>query len=179
MRLLTLSICSLVLFSTLSQAKNPDNKLQAPYQKGSTVGISYEFNGQELYVLIDPKEVLKTIPKLQKTGLIDRNLTKTEIGFYQSLLAGTASIPYVTNLIKTIYSKNNQINQISVYTYLLSPDLYGNTGKEPCYSFDFDRNLYQRINWANFQSNNIKRITSNFKTSDQCDNLTDLYPPSF
>ena len=64
-------------------------------------------------------------------------------------------------------------------TYILAPDLYGNPGKEYCYSFDFDRELYQRINWERFQAENIKHIAPNFTTSEACQNLIDLNPTSF
>lgn len=166
----------LIVFSSLSQANNSVSKQKASLQSGATVGISYEFSGQKLSFFIDQKELLKTIPKLQKTGFIDANLTPTEIGFYQSLLAATVSLGYATSIVKNIYLIDKDIDLIKVDAYLISPDLYGNTGKTFCYSFDFDRNLYQRINWKKFQADNIKLIAPNFRTSNVCQNLIGIDP---
>jgi hypothetical protein len=172
MRLLYIfAIFMLLAFSSLIQAKAPLSNQQSLQQDAATTGISYQFVGQNLVIVVAQKKLQKIIPKLQKSGLIDKNLSLTEIGFYQSLLATTISMRFVASLIKNIYLTRHNTDLIHVDTYLLAPDIFGNKGKVLCYSFDFDRKLFQRINWQELQISNWKHIVSNFKASELCKNL--------
>jgi hypothetical protein len=173
------SILLLFVFSPLIQANVPVSNQQL-MQKNATAlpGISYQFVGQNLVIVVDQKRLMEIIPTLQKAGLIDANLSSTQIGFYQSLLATTVSMRFVASLIKKIYLTHSKTDIIHVDTYLLTPDIFGNNGKELCYSFDFDRKLFQKINWQQFQISNLQHIVSNFKASELCQNLIPINPMS-
>jgi hypothetical protein len=172
-------IMFLILFSTTAAASSTLYKHRTVYTNAATIGITHKLSGQDLSFIIDQKKLLKFVPKLQKAGFIDPVLTTTEVSFYQPLLAASVSIPYITQIIKNIYSTNPNIDQIHVYAYLFARDLYGNNEKSYCYSFDFDRTLYQKINWKAFRPVNIKQIAPNFKTSDICRNLVETNPTSY
>lgn len=167
-------IVILFVSSSFAQAKSSFNSLQ----NSAAVGITHQFSGKNLSILIDQQKMLRTIPKLQKAKVINPNLSKTEIDFYQSLFPATVSILYVSALVKNTYLTHSDIDQIHVDAYLLTVDLYGNNEKSLCYSFDFDRSLYQKINWKKFQADNLKHIALNFKTSNVCQNLMDINPDS-
>lgn len=81
-------------------------------------------------------------------------------------------------MIKNLYDLNNKMDQIHIISYLLTTDLYGNEIKSFCYSFNFNRQLYQKINWKNFQSNNIVKIAPDFTVSEQCKALEVTSPLS-
>lgn len=142
------------------------------------VGLRHSFSKQELSIYIDQNKILKNIPYLQKTGIVDTNLSNTEAGFYATELAAQVSIPYVTKIIQKLYSSNVKVDQIYIMSYLLATDSYGNNTPSFCYSFTFNRQLYQKINWKNFQANNIVKIVPDFKVSDMCKALAETSPLS-
>ena len=168
-----ITVFILFLFSAFAEARNSSHKQESLYKNAATVGITHELSGQNLSIFINQNKLLTMISKLQRAGYVDQNLSKTEIGFYQTLLAANVSIRYTTDIVKNIYLTYPNVDQIHVNAYLSAQDLYGNNGKSICYSFDFDRKLYQKINWHTFQSDNIKQIAPNFKTSDLCYDLTE------
>ncbi|ARB91293.1 hypothetical protein [Legionella longbeachae] len=160
-----------LIFLSSAEAKEPS--IYSQY-----IGITHHLSKSDLSVYIDQNKILKNSSKLQKKGIIDRNLTNTEISFYDTQLAAIASIPYVTQVIKNLYDLNNKKDQIHIISYLLTTDLYGNKIKSFCYSFNFNRQLYQKINWKNFQSNNIVKIAPDFTVSEQCKALEETSPLS-
>lgn len=166
----TYIICIFILciFSSCLHAEN------SSYNK--TTGITTQLTGNNLAIVIDPKKLLKSVPKLQKTGHLDPLLTKAEVNFYQPLLVTTLSIRYVVNIIKNMYMTQQNLDEIHVNADILTTDQYGNNAKSFCYAFDFDRKLYQKINWEKFQAENINEIAPHFKMSDTCQNLMGINP---
>ncbi|CAM2761258.1 Uncharacterised protein [Legionella steigerwaltii] len=157
-------------FSSLAIAKHTHHS--------DAVGLDHNFSKQELSIYIDQSKIFKNIPNLQKAGLVDANLSNTEAGFYKTELAALVSIPYVMKIIHNLYSSNRKTDQIYIKSYLLATDLYGNNTPFFCYSFTFNRQLYQKINWKTFQTNDIVKIAPNFKTSDTCKILDETSPLS-
>jgi hypothetical protein len=145
---------------------------------GQFVGISHNFLKRDLSIFIDQHMIVKNIPRLQKAGLIDSNLSKAEVGFYEAELAAMISIPYASKMLQSLYSSNVQEDQIHVTSYLLTTDLYGNKAKKYCYSFNFNRQLYQKINWSNFHANNLVKIVPDFKASHDCKAIKESSPLS-
>ncbi len=167
----TFSSIIFLIFLSSVEAKEPS--IYSQY-----IGITHNFSKSDLFVYMDQNKILKNISKLQQKGIIDRNLTNTEISFYETQLVAMASIPYVTQVIKSLYHSNNKKDQIHIIAYVLTTDLYGNKIKSFCYSFNFNRPLYQKINWQNFQSSNIVKIAPNFTVSEQCKALEQTNPSS-
>lgn len=145
---------------------------------GRSIGISHHFVKQDLFIFIDQKRIIKNLAKLQKTGLVDRNLSHAEVGFYEAELAAMVSIPYVAKMLQSLYSSGLQEEQIHVTSYLLTIDLYGNKTKNFCYSFNFNRDLYKKINWGSFQLNNLVKIAPDFETSHECKFIKETDPLS-
>ncbi|KTC93236.1 hypothetical protein [Legionella cincinnatiensis] len=172
MRFLNTSI-TLIFLIFLSCVEAKESSIYSP-----SIGITHNLSKSDLSVYIDQNKILKNISKLQKKGIVDRNLTNTEISFYETQLAAMSSIPYVTQLIKNLYHSNNKKDQIHIISYVLTTDLYGNKIKSFCYSFNFNRQLYQKINWKNFQANNIVKIAPDFAVSEQCKFLEETSPLS-
>ncbi len=170
MRLLVkyISVVLILLSSCVHAKHNQSDKFIS--------GMSYQLNGQNLSVFINQKTVMHSMRALQKAGYLDRNLTQTEASFYPSLLPASLSMRYTIDILKNIYVKNANADVIHINAYLLSFDLYGNNEKAICYSFDFNRELYKKINWKNFQISNLKRVAPNFKSYGVCQSLTEINP---
>ncbi len=174
MKRLLLAIGSLILLALTSFVEANTQLHERQMNNGA---MTHEFTQQKLFIFVDQSKVVKLIPRLQKSGLIDRNLSKAEIEIYQPLLAAFVSIPYAVTLIRNYYARHPNTERIYVATYLVGIDLYGNNkAKTFCYSFEFDNDLYKRINWHNFHSINIIKIAPNFNVSDRCRGLKETNP---
>lgn len=174
MKKLVLVIGTVIL---LALASFVEAKSQFHDQQMSHEAMTHEFTQQKLFIYVDPNKVARLIPRLQKSGFIDRNLSKAEIEIYQPLLAAFASIPYAVTLVRSYYAQHPNTEKIYVATYFLGTDLYGNSkARTFCYSFEFDKALYKRINWHNFHSINITKIASDFNVSDTCRGLQETNP---
>ena len=165
MRLLP-TICILCAYIPLTFSSPAEVKKQPFY--GQSLGITHNFSKQTLSIYIDQSKILKIIPRLQKAKLVESNLSYTEASFYETQLSAMISLLYITKIIQDLYSSNPKNDQIHVVSYLLSPDIYGNNSKTFCYSFKFNRQLYQKINWKNFQPNNLVNIALDFNVSYEC-----------
>ena len=155
----------------VAQAENALGKLRYFYQHSKTVGITYQLEGQNLAVFVKTQTLLNSISALQKAVYINLQMNNTQADAYEPILAANLSINYVTSIVKAIYLRHDNLDLAHVNVYLFLPDRYGNNQKTFCYAFDFNRALYQKINWANFDANNIKFIAPNFKTSPVCEDL--------
>ncbi len=174
MKRLLLAIGALILLTLTSLV---EAKTQLHERQVNNGAMTHEFTQQKLFIFVDQNKVVKLIPRLQKSGFIDRNLSKTEIEIYQPLLAAFVSIPYAVTLIRNYYARHPNTEQIYVATYFVGTDLYGNNkAKTFCYSFEVTKDLYKRINWSNFHPINIIKITPNFNVSDTCRGLKETDP---
>ena len=176
LRIGIMAVCFLMVFSLFTQARNSLYNPKTLHQDSGAIGITQAFSNHKLFIMIDQEKLLKNSHKLQKSGILDPNLTKTEINIFQPVLAASISISYVANIVKTSYMTDAKVDKIHVDAYLFSPDLYGHHEKKFCYSFDFNRTLYQKINWEKFQGDNLKQIAPDFKTSQVCHDLKIISP---
>lgn len=170
MRLISVFCLIGILYSSLVTARNQHSS--SPID--DSIGVSHTFSQPELFIYIDQNRILKNLHKLQKSGVIDANLSPTEADFYKIPLATTVSISYVAKIIHRLYFTTKDTNQINVKAYLITADLYGNNrAKSLCYSFNFNRALNQKINWNNFKINNLVQIAPDFKAFGVCRHLNE------
>lgn len=170
-RFITVSTILITLFCGLSirsseadQTQDQDNFVQAI----AALGVTYSLSGDELDIVVDQQQAIDAIPSMQKIGVINPDITQTEI----DLMPVTHSLADIglaatTNILSYIF-QNSYIYQLHVDTFLSYTDDYGHYVKVPCYSFDFDRDLYNRIDWNNFSGDNLIRIAPNIDFSSWC-----------
>lgn len=173
--IIALIIITIVL-SSFSQAGHLAKKRPYLHPSTSISSITSEINGQYLSIYIDQKKFMDSLPRLQKMGALDANLTATEASFYKPLLPASVSVSYVANIVKNLYKSHPNLDQIKVRTYMRAPDSYGHVVNAACYSFDFNRRLYQQINWATFQPDNLREIAPNFNSSALCQEVIGTIP---
>lgn len=65
--------------------------------------------------------------------------------------------------IKTFFEANNYFNKIKIVAHGPFDDGYGNYNWEPLISFEITRDIYEKINWDNFISQNLVKISQNVK----------------
>lgn len=129
------------------------------------MGIYYSLKQGSLDILIDQNKALDSIPLMQRMNNMSYQVTQTEINSKPAYYACSVGLFYTVLLIPHLYQTNEQIDYTQVNAYLLSTDLYGNSVKNPIFSFHINRNLYSKINWNDFNFLNLIKITPDFQFS--------------
>lgn len=170
---------SLYLFSCLSFAdeqlpsiqNTSSDKIQNVFSK---YGVNYNLNGNNIDIVIDREKALQSIPILKAIGIMNPDISQTEINESPTIYAGLVGLLMMPEIIVDIYKTNNNVDNLKFTSYLLVADNYGNNKKHQIYSFNFDRHLYEKINWNNFSSEKLVKIAPNFKSTSYYSNNTDL-----
>lgn len=147
-----------ILYSFLSCAKE-----YADYD-GLGCYISAEKN--QIIAVVNEKTVLNNFEEFQKIGILKNSIPENIFDSTPISSSGMISIFFLGSFAKDYYSSHPDIDKVYFKTYILSPDLYGNEKKYLFYSFWFDRNTYDRINWKNFELRNFMMIAKDFKFSE-------------
>jgi hypothetical protein len=134
-------------------------------------GISYTLNKNVVEIDINQDKALESVPSMQTSGMMNPDITQTEINTNPVMYAGLIGLVFSGLIVNDVYTTTNSDNLI-FKGYLLSADDYGNMKKHLTYTFAFSRNLFNKINWKNFSTNGIPKIAPNFKFSEWYTNQT-------
>ena len=126
------------------------------------MGVTYDIVGDELTIFTDQDTVLASIPTLQSIGAINPAANQAVINAHPVTYSGVTAMFFAALILPNIY-QHSSINQIHVTLNLTGPDMFGVVGKHTIMYFDFDRNLFEKINWDKFQPQNLIKVAPNFK----------------
>lgn len=152
----------------------PQLNLQKPAQQAATIppedfiatlkkaGVSYQITNGTLEINVDQKTALDNVSSLQLVDAIDPNITQDEVNTHPITYSGTIALYYTAQILINVY-KIPTNNDLHINIYLLTPNDFGNKDKHLIISFDFNRELFQKINWPNFPAQNLEKVTNNFK----------------
>lgn len=124
-------------------------------------GISYERTEQGLDIIANQQLMLATLPTLQQLGALNSGLDIKEVNAHPITYSGAIALHF-TNLIIPYVYKNNFAGDMKINIYLSSPDNFGNLQKHLLMSFNFNKDLYNKINWDNFVPQNLVKVAPNF-----------------
>lgn len=65
--------------------------------------------------------------------------------------------------LREAFEKHAELQKLTVNLYLPYQDVYGNESWELTMRFVFDRDLYQKINWANFQRQDLLKVVKDLE----------------
>lgn len=119
---------------------------------------------KNLDIRIDENKLLAAIPRLQQAGLLNPDINQTAINLMPISLSSVLAQEISLAALMSMY-QDPHVNQIRVNSYLQVPDDYGNMESHLMHSFSFNRKLYGRINWQNFQSDKLAKVAPGFKYS--------------
>lgn len=135
----------------------------------ANIGITYSLTSKDLQINIDEQKTLASIPQLKKLNIMTQDFSPTDIKTKPITLAvNELGLFFTSTIIQQLYQHDQNINLIHATVNLLSADIYGTIIPRACYSFDFNRALYQTTNWDEAQGNMIKTNAPNFGYSDWC-----------
>jgi len=103
----------------------------------------------------DDSGVIKVIPGEKDCAIHYRFFPLGMFGFEKEL--GSDLAPK----IKTFYQKDGRAENLTFLVLGPFDDAYGNRKWNPVVSFEFTREIYNRINWQNFLNSDLLSITDN------------------
>lgn len=137
---------------------------QALNSFGCSASRKPEHSATAISVTCDQKKFLVEMPALQKLGLINPDITQTQLNSTPDLYATGFLLMMTDSLIQPLY-RDKKVGTTTWDAGLVVPDLYGNTKREKVFSFKFTRKLNDRINWDNFSATNLPKIAPEFRTT--------------
>ncbi len=113
--------------------------------------INFTTNENITEINVNEGDILGAIPNMQEAGILSPDITQADMNVAPVTYASTA-ILYLTPLVITQVYSNPNIKGMEFKTFLNLTDDYGNPIKKQITSFNFNRELYNKINWDSFDA---------------------------
>lgn len=122
-------------------------------------------NGQcVVSVTVDRGKVNRDFQKLQTIGLLNPDISQTFINTHQNPAALAMATQLAVMAIITEYRTTNMDKCAFVASFLIT-DEYGQVKKQSLFGFGFDRKLFNKINWDNFENANLPKVSYQYQSS--------------
>lgn len=171
MRNLKMLLIASFLISTSAQAdeKSADADYAAVLSTmtklvGGTVEAKTESGRRVISITVDRNKVNRDFEKFQALKLLNRDITQTFIATHQNPAALAIATQLAVMAVITEY-RTEKTDKSAFVTYFLIPDDFGQVKKIPVFAFGFDRALFNRINWDNFDNSNLSKVAQGYKLS--------------
>lgn len=131
------------------------------------IGVTYSYNDTTLDIVTNQEKMVNSIPLIQKQGLLASNIPEKDIKEkpLQILVAADLAI---TSVIMQLLYHNTNIDNLHINLYIVTNNLNGTIEKNLCYSFDFDRKIYNNIDWPTFDRKLLLDISKNPVVTTWC-----------
>lgn len=157
-----------IFFAALStcQAETTDEKTFAENLAQS--GITFDVVGNKMTIVIDELKALNTIPKLQQLGYLNKNIKLDDVKKNPTILAFMIGMLFTAVIVHHEYAVNSGMDKLQVQSFMLTPVAKAKFVKQPCYSFEFDRRIYNKVNWEKISEGGFAKSSRNYKMSPWC-----------
>jgi hypothetical protein len=116
---------------------------------------------------LNQKTFIENLPQLQQIGLLNRDITQTQINSEPNMLSMAFAIQMLPVATKEIYENNKKVDRCEFSQSLSSIDDYGNDKKIKVLTYEFTRALYKKINWDNIPTQGMMKIAPKFHMSPE------------
>jgi hypothetical protein len=173
MRHLTMLLIASFLISTSAQAEEEKPASATDYAAvlstmaqlvGGSVDAKTESGQRVVSVTVDRNKVNRDFEKFQALKLLNPDITQTFIATHQNPAALAIATQLAVMAVIVEY-RTQKTDKCSFVAYFLVPDDYGHQQKIPLFAFGFNRALYNRINWDNFDNTNLSKVAHGYKLS--------------
>lgn len=130
----------------------------AQFSSRNTQGIT------NVDIHIDEQKLLNAVPALVQAGLLNPQINQTIINLMPVTLSYVVAQSVSLATVIFMY-QNSRIDKLHITSYLQVPDDYGHLENHLIHSFSFNRKLYERIDWRNFQIDKLPKVAPGFKYS--------------
>jgi hypothetical protein len=131
---------------------------------GGSVNTKTESGQRVVSITVDRSTVNRDFEKLQALKLLNPDISQTFIATHQNP-AGLAIANQLAVMAVIVEYRTQKTDKCAFVAYFLVPDDYGHQQKIPLFAFGFDRALYNRINWDNFDNTNLSKVAHGYKLS--------------
>lgn len=149
----------------ISEKINQETIIEKQASDNFYTSFDLDTDNNVLEIISDGNTILENIDELKKKNLVNPEVTQTFINTYPILAASYVTALGTGYIIHNIYFIYDQLNDLKVKVYLLWNDQYGTPQKHLIYTFNFDRRIYEKINWVYFRPENLKTVVPNFHYS--------------
>lgn len=132
---------------------------------GGSVDVKDEGNQRTIMLVVDREKIYEKRQFIQNIGLLNKELTETFLRTNKNAISLVLASYGAQFSVISEYENTSKADNVLLYAYAVVPDLYGQKEKQLLFSFRFTRAIYNKINWDNFDSSNLSKITKNYKMS--------------
>jgi hypothetical protein len=142
------------------------NAVQDSFMKNlAAVGIGYTQTIDKIDITIDENKTVNAIPSLEHAGVIptiaDVDLKRSPFGMAITVVG----VSFTAIILDSLYLKDPKLDKIHVQAYVIP---HASHEKQLCYSFEYDRGLYKKIDLNTLTPKNFMMNTPYFAFSDWC-----------
>lgn len=173
-------IILIMLTNSLYATTNYDTQIDDPLgplnrfkHKFEKIGITYTRMGESIAIIIDEKKTLGALPILTSEGIVSKLDVEAVNISPLSISVVIAGISSTITILNSVFERNEHLDKVHVIGYVIP---IGQTTKNPCYSFDYDRNKFRMLDLAILTPRIFISTTPNFTFSDWCKQNLDKEP---
>lgn len=109
-------------------------------------------------IYVNQERVHKSGRALQAGGMVNPDLTDGQLDHLPTVLASIFANKTSSLVTETVYKTHKEADKCFFEAVLEAPDSYGNDQEEKIFSYQFDRALYERINWRKFEPSDLYKV---------------------
>lgn len=122
-------------------------------------------NGQcVVSITVDRNKVNRDFKTLQALNFLNPDISQTFINTHENPAAMAMATQFSVMAIITQYRTTN-IDKCAFVALFLITDEYGHEKKQSLFGFGFDRKLFNKINWDNFDNSNLPKVAYQYQSS--------------
>lgn len=158
-----LALGSVLLCSAHAEDASPKDVLSALEALGFKQTESISAASCRVAVEANQEEVLKSLPLLKKMEVLNEDMTLSDFRRAPTKTTMAIAMQMATMEIKAVYDSNPAADKCLFQHVMISNDEYGNPKKDGLFSYTFDRFTYKKINWDKFETQNLIKVSRDFK----------------
>lgn len=145
------------------RARLPSEMLEGLRANAIDVEMRRDRGRQIMDLTVRVQDFVEILPRLQARGMMNPDLSATAARTRAFSLAAVYAQQWAGTLLEPLYRDNRGIDALTVRVHEAFPDDFGHMRREMVLSFEFDRRLYERINWENFELHRLPRVAQNHR----------------
>jgi hypothetical protein len=143
----------------------PHDDLQAVLMTiGVTQALDRAKTPPQTVITLDRNVLIAALRRKEESGLLNPIFTAGYINTHKNSLAIVTGLVHSAMEVDDAYGNTN-IDQSHVVVVMVLADDYGHRQKIPLFSFDFNRALYNKIDWEHLDPANMPKVALNFRYS--------------
>lgn len=135
-----------------------------------SAGFTFSQSPDKLDISIDQTKLFNMIPTLVKADAI-ANVTADDIKMApMTVTVYAAGVTFAVTIMSGIYARDTKVDKLHVTTYVTPA---GTTDKKECFSFDYSRAAFDKLDLDSTTTNDFITNTPSFTFSEWCKSTLD------